>query len=256
MEGHHGIVNHLLYSSSNNCLVSSSEDTTIKIWDVQNHELMKTLTFHEDSVLLTALLTDLYAFCSFSNDKTLRIWDIESLEHRMAFKLDAKLTQVRYISIPEFSYCLACGDKFGFLYWLEDLNTNKVESKKRIKAHNGEIYHLIFLPQEKKLISSGMDVCVKIWDVLTKDLTKELTINEDILIPHISFDENLYILTLASSNGILRFMKFKEFKVLREIRENSDFNIILLDCERKKMLVAGREKNGENDYFLKLLVFS
>lgn len=53
-------------------LVTSSKDTTLKIWDVRSGKMLKDLTGHEDEVYAVDLVGALVA--SGGKDTTVRIW--------------------------------------------------------------------------------------------------------------------------------------------------------------------------------------
>ena len=72
-------VNHTSAGSSRKpAMYSGSDDTTIKVWDVQTLKCVKTLEGHEDNVRVLAV-GDRYMF-SGSWDKTIRVWDINTLD--------------------------------------------------------------------------------------------------------------------------------------------------------------------------------
>jgi WD40 repeat protein len=60
--------------------VSGSADKTIKIWNVDNGECLKTLKGHNDLVWRTIYSPDGKYVISGSNDKTIKIWNVESGE--------------------------------------------------------------------------------------------------------------------------------------------------------------------------------
>jgi F-box/WD-40 domain protein MET30 len=57
-------------------IVTGSLDNTIKIWDFNTGELLRTLFGHADGVW--GLGADLIRIVSCSSDRTLKIWDIET----------------------------------------------------------------------------------------------------------------------------------------------------------------------------------
>ena len=58
----------------NGDLVSGSQDTTIKVWNVNEGRVKKTLTGHTDNVCALELLNN-GDLVSGSSDKTIKIWD-------------------------------------------------------------------------------------------------------------------------------------------------------------------------------------
>jgi WD40 repeat protein len=78
LDGHHGAVTSLQFSSDDKTLVSSSNDRSIVIWDVRTYSKVQVLEGHNDVVRNVFLIEDDTRAVSSSWDGTLRVWDIDS----------------------------------------------------------------------------------------------------------------------------------------------------------------------------------
>ncbi len=79
LSDHVDYVYSLEYSSKDNILISSSRDTSIKLWNISTFNLIKTLLGHENSVISLALLENESILISGSCDNTIIIWDLKLL---------------------------------------------------------------------------------------------------------------------------------------------------------------------------------
>ena len=61
-------------------IISGSYDNTIKIWDANTGQCLKTLEGHSDDVISVAYSPDGKKIVSGSSDKTIKIWDAKKGE--------------------------------------------------------------------------------------------------------------------------------------------------------------------------------
>ena len=78
MRGHTGAVSSLALSGDGKRLFSGSQDTTIKVWDLEINREAITLRGHSGPVSSLALSGDGKRLFSGSYDKTIKVWDLEA----------------------------------------------------------------------------------------------------------------------------------------------------------------------------------
>ncbi|HEY5259719.1 MAG TPA: F-box/WD40 repeat-containing protein [Rhabdochlamydiaceae bacterium] len=132
----------------------SGADTTIKMWDVDKLECLRTFAGHAQGISAVAVANGKLVSASF--DRTVRVWNLE--------------TGACLYVIPEqkYSFCVSNGllitansdNTIGF----RDLETGHL-LKTPLQGHNGMI--LAFAVAEGKLFSASEDQTVKVWDIET-----------------------------------------------------------------------------------------
>jgi WD40 repeat protein len=79
-EGHTDLVWSAAFSPDGERLVSSSRDTTIRLWDIANGRTLGEFIGHTHGVQGVAFLPDGLTLASASADGTVRLWDVRSLQ--------------------------------------------------------------------------------------------------------------------------------------------------------------------------------
>ena len=76
MEGHAGPVTNAALAGS--VLLTSSQDSTIRMWDMENGTCLRTLVGHRAAVNNVVITQDARRAVSVSSDETARIWDLQT----------------------------------------------------------------------------------------------------------------------------------------------------------------------------------
>ena len=98
---------------SQNVIVSSSEDMTLKVWSIKNAELLQTLEGHTNLIQHVAIAPNGQYIVSLSKDHTLRVWDIQTGECAFVSTLSSP---PRCCDISRDSRKLVVGDELGRLH--------------------------------------------------------------------------------------------------------------------------------------------
>jgi WD40 repeat protein len=80
LSSHTGWVRSIVFSSDERLLVSGSNDTTVKLWDVQTGGVVKTFYGHTSTILSLSISSDSTRIVSGSSDQRLHLWDVQTGE--------------------------------------------------------------------------------------------------------------------------------------------------------------------------------
>ncbi len=205
-----------------NFLVSSSKDKSIKIWDIRNGELVRTLADHSSYVWSLGLTNDKKYLVSADWNGNIFVWDADGWKVIKKYKIPHSVTEIYalssemiFLSTLEGSIVkiekdsitkraiskdslwsldyngkeILTGGWDGNIYLLsKDLSTVKI-----LKAHNSTVFRVMFL--NGKFLTAGSDNAIKIFE--NQKIVKTIT------------DFKLSVLTIAIDKTQRRIITWK-----------------------------------------------
>ncbi|KAJ5088692.1 G-protein beta WD- 40 repeats containing protein [Penicillium angulare] len=170
MSGHSNIVSAVSFSPGGKNILTSSGDTTIKLWDAKTGNLQKTITGHSSWVGAAVFSPDGRMIVSGSVDKTVRLWDIKTGD--MLKILSGHSDSVRTVVFSPDGEQIASGSNDNTIKIWEKTTGNLQNT---LTGHSGWVRALAFSPDGKQIASSSSDGRIKLWDTKTGDLQNTLT---------------------------------------------------------------------------------
>jgi hypothetical protein len=189
-------------SADGNRLLTSSGDTTLRLWDPSTGEPRRVFSGHSECIVAAALSTDGRRVLSGSGDNTVRLWDATTGKQLakmscsdkvfcVAFGPEGKVlfggndrslhlwdlstgkeagvfpghtSHIRGVSYSDAARLAATGsDDRSVRLW--DLDVGK--EVRRLTGHAEQVVTVCFSPDGKRLLSAGYDHTVRLWDVRT-----------------------------------------------------------------------------------------
>ena len=166
--GHRGAVWSIAFSADGKRFVSGGDDTDAFIWEVQTGKPLPLPKHQENSIRAVAFSPDgkWAATSALLAPNQLRIWDANSgsLLHEFTAREATQVSAAWCLRFSPDSKLLVIDDSSGRLHCI---NPASGEEEKLLVGHTGAVIDAVFSPDGRRLISIGVDLTKRLWDVKT-----------------------------------------------------------------------------------------
>ncbi|MCP5243332.1 MAG: AAA family ATPase [Burkholderiales bacterium] len=226
LTGHESSVTGAAFLPGGNFILSSSQDKTFRIWDVQiNKPIGEPLEHHKYAVSSVAFSPDGGQIVSGSNDGKMYMYDMNTYElvvnpywgHIRA------VTSVAYS--PDGSRIVSGSDDKTLRLW--DVQTGQMIDEP-LKGHESSVYSVAFSPDGSRIVSGSSDKTLRIWDVQTSKPIGEPLKGHENRVLSVAFSPNGSRIVSGSSDKTLRIWDALTGKLVGEPlkgHENSVYSV-------------------------------
>lgn len=189
------------FSPNGKILACGSEDSLIRVWDVQTQKILFRLAGHEQDIYSLEFFDHGRKLASGSGDKTVKLWDLNTqkcLNTLHAGTPDStKDSGITSLSVSPNGKFLAAGslDRLIRIWSLPSGAPVDV-----IEGHSDSIYSTSFSTDGRHLLSGSLDKTVRLWQFESEDYLKGATCIYD-LVGHKDF-----VLSVAGSSDARWFL--------------------------------------------------
>jgi WD40 repeat protein len=161
-------VTSVAFSPNGRMILSCSLDHTVKLWNVQSGECLRTFEGHTNWLWTVAFSPDGKTVASGGDDQTARLWDIATGESKILADHQGWVWSVTFSPDGQF---LATGsyDKTIRLW-----NVSTGQCLEVLEGHENSVWSLAFSPDGQILASGSLDGTVKFWKICTGECLNTL----------------------------------------------------------------------------------
>ncbi len=159
----------LRFSPKGDLLASSAADKTVRLLDLANGKVTRSLEGHTHHVLAIAWQDDEHSIASASADRTVKIWDTQTGEQRRTITgFGKEITALTYVAATN-QLASSCADGQARLH-----DTSNGKALRTFNASGDFLYALSVSLDGKTMVTSGQSGALRIWNVDDGKLIQEL----------------------------------------------------------------------------------
>ena len=220
-------------------LASPSGDRTIRLWDAETGESLRTLTGHRGYIFAVAFDPAGYILASSSNDESVMLWRAASGE--LIRLLEGHAGWVSGVAFDPTGQMLAgAGEGNNVKVW--NLATEKLRRSKQ--NHTSRVSSAAFDPTGRTLASASDDGSVKHWDADSGQLIRSLDAHTSSVL-NVAFDPTGSTLATASADHSVKHWDATSGQLLRSL-EGHTGTVTCVAFSSDGRLIASKGGSGDN----------
>jgi WD40 repeat protein/uncharacterized caspase-like protein len=237
--GHSDGVSALCYSPDGKYLVSGGGDNTIKIWDMSNGLLLRTLIGHKQPIKSVAVSKDSKRIASGSEDNSIKIWELST--GNLLHTLKGHKEDVERVCYNNTGLLMASAGEKEIKIW----NASTGVLIKTITGHTEDIGDIAFSPDGSTIVAGDDgygENTIKFWEVSSGKLLRTFKVSKYGIVK-IAYSPDGQKVTYAAGSGF----NFGEVGCINalsgttsfSIKDSSGLRALAYNKEGKKILYGG-----------------
>ncbi|MCZ8199622.1 WD40 repeat domain-containing protein [Microcystis sp. LE19-55.1A] len=212
LEGHDDFVQSVNFSPDGKTLVSSSGDNTIKLWNVETGQEIRTLKGHDRDVISVNFSPDGKTLVSSSGDNTIKLWNVETGQEIRTLKgHDRAVWSVNFS--PDGKTLVSSSSDKTIKLW----NVETGQEIRTLKGHDRAVWSVNFSPDGKTLVSGSWDSTIKLWNVETGKEIRTLK-GHDNFVQSVNFSPDGKTLVSSSSDKTIKLWNVETGQEIRTLK--------------------------------------
>lgn len=232
---HKSIVTSVRFAPSDSLLVTSSVDSSIKIWKRESGDIVKEIK-QSSGVAYMDLSTDGKYIVTGGYDSIVRLWDAANGSMLKEFK--GHNGTVWHVAISADNKRIASGGNDAVVnIW--DVETGNLLHK--LTAHRRIVWSVKFSPDGTQLASSGFDFTFKLWNVADGKLVWDNKEHKETVVD-LAFSHDGKILASTSDDKTIKVWNVAEQKLIRTMKVAEHVQAVAFSPDDKRLMTGGRDK--------------
>jgi WD40 repeat protein/predicted Ser/Thr protein kinase len=233
LNGHSDAVWSVVLNPQNQTFISSSQDGTLKLWNLNTGRLLKTFAAHADTVRSLSISTDAQTLASGNGDNTVKIWNLPTRQLRNT--LTGHRAPVWSVVLSQDGNTLVSGSADRTIkVW--HVPTGRL--LRTLTGHQDKVYTLSLSPDGQTLVSSSADRTIKVWDLPTGILSRTLTGHSD-TVRSIAISPDGQILASASWDKTVKLWDLHKGNLLQTLTGHQARVVTIAFTASGKTLASG-----------------
>jgi len=240
-EGGHTLeVNDLAFTSDGKRVLSSSEDATMVLWDVETGQPLKQFQHPDQAEIrgVAILPGDKQALSTGANPDIIR-WDLET--GQPIDRLRGHRGTVYFVSVSaDGKRAISSGDDNTVILW----DLEKDVPLTFLRGHGGYIRQVVFSKDESHALSASADTTIRLWDL--NNGAERLRLNSGAQVNSISLSPDAHLLATGSDSGAAQIWDMASGKpAMPEFHwHEKDVKALSISPDGKYLVSGGGKRDG------------
>ena len=232
---HKSNVTAIRFGPGDSLLVTSSVDSTIKIWRRESSEIVREIKQSSGIAYMDISEDGKYAVTG-AYDSLVRLWDINDGVLLKIFK--GHVGTVWTVAISGNNKTIASGGNDGIVnIW--DVETGKLLY--RLTGHKRIVWSVKFNPDGTQVASSSFDFSFKLWNVADGKLVWDNKEHKETVVD-IAFSHDGKMLASTSDDKTIKLWNVSEQKLIRTMKVAEHVQAVAFSPDDKRLITGGRDK--------------
>ncbi|KAJ7301120.1 hypothetical protein DFH08DRAFT_120895 [Mycena albidolilacea] len=166
LNGHRDSVTSVVFSPDGTCIVSGSDDNTVRVWDAETQtKVGAPLEGHKNRVTSVAFSPDGTHIVSGSYDNTLRMWNTKT-QTQIGAPLEGHTSTVGSVAFSPDGTCIVSGSDDNTVRMWDTKTQTQIGAP--LEGHKSSVTSVAFSPDGTCIVSGSNDNTVRMWDTKTQ----------------------------------------------------------------------------------------